>query len=447
MKLSHLNIILSLFCSLFLATELKAQEDAAKAHLETADFLLANSRYSEALEELDKAIQANPSDGSVYFKKANTLLAITKFNDAILTLEACVKSDPSFYRAYEMLGDLYSQKKKPSEAVKYYDLAFQKDENIDQKYLYKLKILDILDQANRHRFSKQHIDDLRKLNLVESFDLDYYEAMYWNEMDNPEKAEELMAKIIVDIEPLSGNERYYYQYIWALFNQGKYSEASQWMDKITTSEAEVMFTIFTEEYYFSLAQTYFQVMDYPMSQKMIDVTLGINSSYIEAFDLQKQLAAIHTDKTKVIAAQDRALMAEKDVKKRSTKLLELATLNYQAEDYATAYIHLEEFQEALPQNERNINVIFIKTMCEKNLGEVGGSTEKLKKVIHNPSIAPPVKAKYNFAIALAYKASGNYKAAEKYLKAAYGGSYKNAVRFEFSEIQKFKDLKEIDSTN
>ncbi|NME70610.1 tetratricopeptide repeat protein [Flammeovirga aprica] len=447
MKLSHLNIILSLFCSLIFVTELKAQGDAAKAHLETADFLLANNRYSEALEELDKAIQANPSDGSVYFKKANTLLAITKFNDAIKTLEACVQSDPSFFRAYEMLGDLYSQKKKPSEAVKYYDLAFQKDENIDQKYLYKLKILDILDQANRHRFSKKHIDDLRKLNLAESFDLDYYEAMYWNEMDHPEKAEELMAKIIGDIEPLSGNERYYYQYIWSLFNQGKYKEASEWMDKMTTNEAEAMFTIFREEYYFSLAQTYFQVMDYPKSQKMIDITLGINSSYIEAFDLQKQLAAIHTDKTKVIAAQDRALMAEKDIKKRSQKLLELATLNYQSEDFATAYIHLEEFQDALPQNERNINVIFIKTMCEKNLGEIGGSTEKLKKVIHNPSITPPVKAKYNFAIALVYKEIGDYKNAETFLKAAYGGSYKSAVRYEFSDIQKLKDLKEIESTN
>lgn len=447
MRLSQLNILLSLFCSFFVLTELQAQEDVAKAHLETADFLLANNRYNEALDELGKAIEANPSDGSVYFRKANTLLAITKFNDAIKTLEACVEADPSYFRAYEMLGDLYSQKKNPSKAVKYYDLAFQKDEHIEQKYLYKLKILDILDQANRHRFSKQHIDDLRKLNLAESFDLDYYEAMYWNEMEHPEKAEELMAKIIGDIEPLSGNERYYYQYIWALFNQGKYSEASQWMDKMSTNEAEAMFTIFKEEYYFSLAQTYFQVMDYPKSQEMIDITLGINSSFIEAFDLQKQLAAIHTDKTKVIAAQDRALMAEKDPKKRSAKLLDLATLNYQAEDFATAYIHLEEFQDALPQNERNINVIFIKTMCEKNLGEVGGSTEKLKKVIHNPSITPPVKAKYNFAIALVYKQVGDYKNAENFLKAAYGGSFKSAVRYEFSDIQRLKDLKEIESMN
>lgn len=447
MRLSQLNILLTLFCSFFVLTELYAQEDVAKAHLETADFLLANNRYNEALDELGKAIQANPSDGSVYFRKANTLLAITKFNEAIKTLEACVEADPSYFRAYEMLGDLYSQKKRPSEAVKYYDLAFQKDESIEQKYLYKLKILDILDQANRHRFSKQHIDDLRKLNLAESFDLDYYEAMYWNEMEHPEKAEELMSKIIGDIEPLSGNERYYYQYIWSLFNQGKYSEASQWMDKITTNEAEAMFTIFREEYYFSLAETYFQVMDYAKSQAMIDVTLGINSSYIEAFDLQKQLAAIHTNKTKVIAAQDRALMAEKDIKKRSAKLLDLATLNYQAEDFATAYIHLEEFQDALPQNERNVNVIFIKTMCEKNLGEVGGSTEKLKKVIHNPNIAPPVKAKYNFSIALVYKEVGDYKNAETFLKAAYGGSYKSAVRYEFSDIQRLKDLKEMDSTN
>lgn len=447
MRLLHLNIILSLFCLILFCPEIKAQEDVAKTHLETADFLLANNRYTQALDELDKAIQANPSNGSVYFKKANTLLAITKFSDAIKTLEACVDADKDFFRAYEMLGDLYSQKKKPSKAVYYYDLAFQNDNSLEQQYLYKLKILDILDQANRHRFSKKHIDDLRKLNLAESFDLDYYESMYWNEMDQPEKAEDLMNNIIGDIEPLSGNERYYYQYIWSLFGQGKYGESSQWMDKITTSEAEAMFTIFKEEYYFSLAETYFQVMDYTKSQEMIDITLGINSSYIEAFDLQKQLAAIHTDKTKVISAQDRALMAEKNVKKRSAKLLDLATLNYQAEDFATAYIHLEEFQNALPQNERNINVIFIKTMCEKNLGEAGGSTQKLKKVIHNPNIAPPIKAKYNFAIAMVYKEVGDYQNAENYLKAAYGGSFKSSVRYEFSEIQKLKDLKEIQTMN
>ncbi|AZQ62970.1 tetratricopeptide repeat protein [Flammeovirga pectinis] len=447
MRLSKLNIIITLFCSIFFLNEGIAQNSEAKAHLETADFLLANNRYSEALDELEKAIQANPSDGSVYFKKANTYLAVTKFSEAIATLESCVQADPSYFRAYEMLGDLYSQRKQPIKAVNFYDLAFQKDPSIDQRYLYKLKILDILDQANRHRFSKPHIDDVRSLNLVESFDLDYYEAMYWNEMDSPEKAEDLMAKIIGDIEPLSGNERYYYQYIWSLFSQGKYSEASQWMDKITTSEAEAMFMIFREDYYFSLADTYFDVMDYEKSQAMIDITLGINSSYIEAFDLQKQLAAIHTTKTKVIAAQDRALMAEKDIKKRSAKLLELAILNYQSADYSTAYIHLEEFQNVLPQNERNINVIFIKTMCEKNLMQVGASTEKLKKVIHNPSINPPTKAKYNFAIALVYKEAGDYKQAENFLKAAYGGSFKNTVRYEFSEIQKLKDMKEIEAMN
>ncbi|NLR91029.1 MULTISPECIES: tetratricopeptide repeat protein [Flammeovirga] len=445
MKLSKFHIILKLVCSLLVVSPAFSQ--SAADYLEKADFLLANNRYNEALDMLDQAINASPNDGSIYFKKANTYLAVTKFGDAIQTLEACVKADPGFFRAYEMLGDLYSQRKQPIKAVEFYDLAYQKDGAIEQKYLYKLKILDILDQANRHRFSKKHIDDVRKLNLTESFDLDYYESMYWNEMGHPEKAEELMANIIGDIEPLSGNERYYYQYVWALFEQAKYAEAKEWMDKITTSEAESMFMIFQEDYYFNLAQTYFTVMDYEKSQHMIDVTLGINSSYIEAFDLQKQLAAIRTDKTKVIAAQDRALMAEKDVKKRSAKLLDLATLNYQAMDYATAYIHMEEFQKALPQNERNINVIFMKTMCEKNLSEIGVATEKLKKVIHNPTINPPTKAKYNFAIALVYKEIGDYKTSESFLKAAYGGSFKNAVRYEFADIQKLKDIKELEALN
>ncbi|ANQ47554.1 MULTISPECIES: tetratricopeptide repeat protein [Flammeovirga] len=445
MKLSKFHIILSLFCSMAFFNTVNAQN--ANDFLEKADFLLANNRYQEGLDMLDKAIAASPKDGNIYFKKANTYLAVTKFNEAIKTLEDCVVADPNYFRAYEMLGDLYSQRKQPIKAVKYYDLAYQKDDGVDQKYLYKLKILDILDQANRHRFSKKHIDDVRKLNLVESFDLDYYEAMYWNEMGHPEKAEELMAKIIGDIEPLSGNERYYYQYIWALFEGGKYAEAQEWMEKINTSEAESMFMIFKEDYYFNLAQTYFTVMDYEKSQQMIDVTLGINSSYIEAFDLQKQLAAIRTDKTKVIAAQDRALMAEKDVKKRSAKLLDLANLNYQSMDFATAYIHLEEFQKALPQNERNLNVIFIKTMCEKSLGELGVATEKLKKVIHNPTIKPPTKAKYNFAIALVYKEIGDYKTSENFLKAAYGGSFKNAVRYEFADIQRLKDIKELESLN
>ncbi len=431
------------FLSLVLPLQSKSQVVDAKEALEKADFLLQNSRYDEALSMLDQAISIEPGNAEIYFKKANTFIGMMQFKKAVLTLEEAVKVNPEFYQAYEMLGNLYFQFKNARNAVANYDAAFQHDTNPEHKLLYKLQILDILDKLDRHRFSESHIQDAKAI-IGDNFDLQFYEVLYLNEVEKYEESEKLMKELIKDVPPTRGNEMYFFELGKALHMQGKYKEAEAVLVNANRGEYRLRMKQFTPEYYFNLASAYFKAYEYELSEKYLDIALTLNPSYREAFDLQKILAAVKSDKERVIEAHEAAVNVEKDPLAKAEKLQELAILYYQAESYLEAISATDEY---LKTNERDVKMIFFKAVCEGKLDMFNESADLLFKIAKNPKLPQEVSATFHFALGIIYKKSGEYEKAEKALKDAYVGVFKDAATHEFGQVTKLKQQEELVKMN
>ena len=86
---------------------LKLKPDSPVAHHWFATFLSAQGRSSEALAEIDRAQQLDPSSNSILADKAEILGHSGRRDDAIALATQIAGSDPSFLSAHSYLANLY----------------------------------------------------------------------------------------------------------------------------------------------------------------------------------------------------------------------------------------------------------------------------------------------------------------------------------------------------
>lgn len=433
-------LMTSFFCGLLYAQE--SDTNIVNDLIERADFMLSQNRYQDAIALLDKAVSADPKNAQLNFKKANTYSALGQFDKAIEELKETVKKDDSFYDAYGTIGDLYAQSKKIDEAVKYYHHAFESAKDTDTKYLYKLKVLAMLDQAQKTRKMYTHIEDVKKIMEEESFEMKYYEAMYWNELGEYEKALNLMSSIMTDISPVSGTDIYYYQYTYALYHLEKYKEVKTILTNTAGSAVSPKLSIFTDEFHFNMADAYYRIQDYSSSLSAVDICLHLNGSHTKAAELKKKLIAVQTNKSSVIEAYKKNLDKVQSLKEKSQKVLSLAKLCFESEDYNTAMMYIDEYQDILPDNARDIKTVFLRGVCEMKTNEIGRSLQQMDKVIHNPKFSKQMKVMFNLVLGIAYKNVGDYRKAEGYLKDAYAGPFRDVVKYEFELVRKLEEAED-----
>jgi tetratricopeptide (TPR) repeat protein len=436
-----MKLFFTLFSFLMISGFVYGQSSSEAELIEKANFLLQNQRYDDAILMLDEALKKNPSSADLHFRKAEAYLSLSRFKNAVDELEASVQKKPDFYTAYEMLGNLYFQFRDAERAVKNYDLAFQTDDDIERKLLYKLNILDILDKLDRHRYSIKHIEDAKAI-MGENFDLLYYQVLYHNEMGEHDKAYEIMKKLLEEVNPTSGNEQYFYQMAIAAQGVKKYEEVPEYLKNADGGEYRVKLRYFTPEYFLSLARAYFEIYEYSLADEFVRIALAIDPKFTDAFDLQRNLEAIKTPKGKIIETIENSLKAEKNPDRIEEKRNELIYLYYQNEDFVNA---LRVADEYLDVNPRDIKVVFMKAIIEDKLNKHDEAIENLYKITRNPKLPPQLKATFGLALGRLLKNAKQYERAEKVLRDAYGGDVKDAVQFEVDDIKKRREIEEIEN--
>ncbi|MEH0155288.1 tetratricopeptide repeat protein [Limibacter armeniacum] len=433
--------ILIFFFFLSSANAFGQEVDKVKEFIEKADFLLENNRFEDAMAMLDNAILVDPSNATLNYKKATIFHSHAKFDAAIEELKKAVEKDNNYTDAFDQLGDLYAQSQDSYQSVQYYDKAYKTTKDKEQKYLFKLKILDVLDQTRNIREMYQHIEDA-KSQVGNKFDLSYYEAMYRNEVEEFDTALSLMESIIKDIKPVSGTEIYYQQYTYALYKLRKFDKVKEVLELTASSSVAPTLESFTANYHFSMAEAYFQIMDYSRTSEVLEIALSLDPALTKAFELKKQLLALKADKTKVIEAYKNALAAEKDPEHRSKRLLELAKLNFDMSNFSGAISYIEEYQNLRPANARDIKTVFMRGSAEMQSHIMGKALEQMSKIIHNPKFSPQMKVTFNLVLGMAYKNNGEFDKAEAHLKDAYAGPFRDVVKYEFEEVRKQRHAKE-----
>ncbi len=408
--------------------------------IERADFLMQNSRFEDALLMLDQALKKNPQLYEARFKKAICYTNKGNFKQAINELEKAVLVKKDYYQAYEMLGNLYYQVRDAQKAVESYESAYIYDENIENRLTYKLEIIELLNILNKYVQTKKHIDDARQI-VPDLFDLLFAEAKYYNEVEQYDKALELFDKIIDDVEPVQGNEKYFFEYGLALHHTGSYEKAAEAFKKADDGEFRLKIKQFSPDFYFGLADAYYQVFAYDLCEKYLNILIKLGPNNTKAYELQKKLTNAKADKSKAILIQEKIIKNEKSPSVLEDSYYDLAVLWYQNQEYEFA---ITASNNSLEVNPLNLNVIFIKAMSEYKLMKAEEATEVLSRAVRSPKMNTQTKTKFNFALGLIYENANRYQDAVEAYKSALNGSFKNAAGYELNHLFRVMQMKEIE---
>ncbi len=103
----------------------------------TAQQCMAGKHYTEAIENLDKGIRANPSDASLHAMRSQANLKNGNAAQALVDANTAVKVGPSAPEGYKARGELYETMKKTAEALDDYSKAIKFSTSFDRDLINK----------------------------------------------------------------------------------------------------------------------------------------------------------------------------------------------------------------------------------------------------------------------------------------------------------------------
>jgi len=99
-------------------------QTTAKSWIEKGDDLFVNqSKYSEAINAYDKAIELDPQNADVWYSKGYALDYLDKYNESIEAYDRAIEINPKNEGAWNNKGFTLTQQGKFDEAIKTYDEA------------------------------------------------------------------------------------------------------------------------------------------------------------------------------------------------------------------------------------------------------------------------------------------------------------------------------------
>jgi tetratricopeptide (TPR) repeat protein len=102
--------------------------------MDEARNLAADGKYSEAVEQINRAIKITPSDSNLYIILGDYYKQMEKFNESIVAYEKAKQLNPKDYHVYFRLGEVKRKMKQLPESVA--DLLDAAKLNKDDRWLY-----------------------------------------------------------------------------------------------------------------------------------------------------------------------------------------------------------------------------------------------------------------------------------------------------------------------
>ena len=422
----------------------ESKQDTTISELEDkAHFLISNKRHRDAIIMLDAILKAKPNRHDVHFKKANCHIAMGAYDIAIDDLEKAVAIKKDYVDAYRLLADLNTKKRNTEEAVKYYALAAEHTEDIEEQLLFRIEIVNLLFSIKREIFAKKYIDQIEAI-IPGIFDVSFFKARYYNEIQAHDSAATIMEELIKEVPVRPGNERYFYEYAYALHKTGKYKEAKEYIANANAGEFRSKLARLTSKAYIDKAKAYYFVHQYAKAEEALYIAnlIGIENSdisFVEGF--KKKIAFAEEPKQKDIDKIKRETDISNLNDLPAPLLAKLSILYYQTGSYTYA---LETCQAIEQKNPYNMQNIFMGALIEYKLGQEDGSfTKLLLRVVKNPKIDYNRRAQYYFVLGLIYESQKNWVEAMDAYRYALVDVFKGISGEKIDKIYMLKQLDEL----
>ncbi|MCS7018259.1 MAG: tetratricopeptide repeat protein [Cytophagales bacterium] len=412
-----------------------AQKGSGIEYYVNAQNLHKAKRYDAALQQYNKAIQAEPQVPDYWYGMAECWWDMKNPAKALETLAKCTEVKKEYAKAYELAAKIYETAKAFDKAGAQHEQAFEYQKDPVKKIAAAVASATAYIKVRSYDRALAIIEKGKSLQ-ANNPDLNYLEAKIYNQQKQYQKTigalNTFIPKLPSSIAP-KDLARYYFELGYAYYCLEDYSKANEFLQKADIGIFKPRVYELSAEYFFKTADAYAKVYEYEKAREFASQAIKIRPNYKEANELLRDINESSEEIMKRIRAQMDSINKEKNPEKRSKMHCELCRNQFKAGEYAAAIVSAEE---CLRTNQKNIVFVFYKSIAQYKSGNHTMAIFEMDKISKVPTLPPETKAMMLFALGLMYKEDKQPQMAASYFKRMNGTPFAEAARIELKALRK-----------
>ncbi len=431
----HFLLLLTI-CTMF-GAKVFAQ-GAGKASYIQAENLRKSKRYQEAIDKYDEAIKLETGNYRYYFSRGKCYYAMKEYDLALASFEETVEYKKDFVFAYTLIAKIYRKKEDLPNAIYYYDLAFQNEQDPKRKVGYKMEAIKLLLQQNKTAEAQKHLAEVKAV-APDNLNILYFDAKISNQNGDYENAKQSMLTATsspsMATEAPANAAKYWYELGYAYNKIGDYQNAQKAWEKAYFGKYKPLIdrekSINSPAYFYRMAVSYYMINAYDECKQQIDKALELQNNFSAAYLLMGKMDKKRGNFTGAVENYKSAANFETDPAKKGKLEAMLVSLQVDAEDFNGAVTTANSVLSKVPNSP---SVIYQKAIAQYRLGQYNSAISSLESLM--PTTTDNLtKAKYNFIIGMAARNSDTEKAKVAFKNAMFG-PYKPAAKNELDKLMK-----------
>lgn len=409
-----------------------------KASYIQAENLRKSKRYQEAIDKYDEAIKLEAGNYRYYFSRGKCYYAMKDYDLALSSFEETVEYKKDFVFAYTLIAKIYRRKEDLNNAIYYYDLAFQNEQDPKRKVGYKMEAIKLLLQQNKTAEAQKALQEVKAVapdNLV----ILYFDAKISNQNGDYENAKNNMltatASPSMATEAPANAAKYWFELGYAYNKLGDYQNAAKAWEKAYFGKYKPLIdrekSINSPAYFYRMAVSYYMISAYDECKQQIDKALELQNNFSAAYLLMGKMDKKRGNFQGAVENYKTASNFETDPAKKGKLETMLVSLQVDAEDFNGA---ITTANSVLSKQPNLTPVIYLKALSQYRLGQYNGAISSLEGLMATTT-DNNTKAKYNFIIGMAARSTDVEKAKVAF-KAASVGPFRPAAMNELSKLTK-----------
>jgi tetratricopeptide (TPR) repeat protein len=437
MRALKIHIILLLAICMMFGAKVFAQ-GPGKASYIAAENLRKSKRYQEAIDKYDEAIKLEAGNYRYYFSRGKCYYAMKEYDLALSSFEETVEYKKDFVFAYTLIAKIYRKKEDLANAIYYYDLAFQNEQDPKRKVGYKMEAIKLLLQQDKTEEAQKHLAEVKEV-APDNMNILYFDAKISNQNGDYENAKNSMltatSSPAMATEAPANAAKYWYELGYAYNKIGDYQNAQKAWEKAYFGKYKPLIdrekSINSPAYFYRMAVSYYMINAFDECKEQIDKALELQNNYSAAYVLMGKMDKKRGNFTGAVENYKNAANFETDPAKKGKLEAMLVSLQVDAEDFNGA---VNTANSVLSKQPNNPQVIYLKALSQYHLGQFNSAIGSLESLMAGTT-DNMTKAKYNFIIGMCARSSDPEKAKLAFKNAMFG-PYKPAAKNELDKLMK-----------
>lgn len=433
MRAFKIQFILLLAICMMLGANVYGQGQGKASYI-IAENMRKAKRYDEAIAKYDEAIKLEQGNYRYYFSRGKCYYAMKDYDLALSSFEETVEYKKDFVFAYTLIAKIYRKKDDIPNAIYYYDLAFQNEQDPKRKVGYKMEAIKLLLQENKTDEAQRHLAEVKAV-APDNLNILYFDAKISNQNGDYNNAKDNMLTATTQLNGVApaNAAKYWYELGYAQNKLGDYANAQKAWEKAYFGRYKTLIdrerSINSPAYFYRMAVSYYMIGAYDECKEQVTKSLELQNDFGAAYMLLGKIDKKRGNYNSAIENYRSASNFETNPGKKSKLEAMLVSLQVDAQDYQGAITTANSILGTQPDNSR---VAFLKAMAQYSLGQYAAAISTLEK-LSSGSNDNASKAKYNFIIGMAARNTDTEKAKAAF-KSAMFGPYKPAAKNELDKL-------------